>query len=148
MSVELNKESPSNETLREVLDNHRNLVSGLFSEEVPSIKMATSLIGHVEPFVPGGNFQAYADRIKQLVIINGIESNKKSALLITIMGADVYEILVSLALPKLPSELSFDEILTKLSNHFKPQVNKRAERYKFNKIVQERAKTLVISSFV
>lgn len=114
--------------------------------ETPSSNQACvrvgGLIGNVEPFVPGGNFKAYVDRIKQLIIINRIVEDEKSALFITIMGSDVYEILVSLALPKMPSELSFEDILTKLTDHFKPQVNKRAERYKFNKIAQENGESI------
>lgn len=92
-------------------------------------KMSNTLVGYVESFVPGGNFSAYADRVKQLIKVSKIAEDEQAALFITIMGTDVYEILVSLALPKLPSELSFTEIMAKLSEHFKPQVNKRAERY-------------------
>lgn len=146
MSVESNKETAVNETFEEVSEIQRELLNNLIEENSQMVRMSTALIGHVEPFVPGGNFKAYEDRIRQLVLINGIEDNKKAALLITIMGADVYEILVSLALPKLPSELTFDEILAKLTVHFKPKVNKRAERYKFNKIVQEQGET--ISDFI
>lgn len=105
-------------------------------------KMSNTLIGYVEPFVPGGNFDAYADRVKQLIIVSKIEATEQVALFITIMGADVYEILVSLALPKLPSDLSFTEMISKLSEHFKPQVNKRSERYKFNKISQEKGEAI------
>lgn len=78
------------------------------SEEVEStvkFRMST-LIGSIEPFVPGGNFSAYEDRVKQLIKFNKIEEAEKTSLFITIMGSDVYEILVALALPKLPSELS------------------------------------------
>lgn len=108
--------------------------------------MVNSLIGNVEPFVPGGNFKAYEDRIKQFMIVNSIEDAKKTALFITVMGADVYEVLVSLSVPALPSTLSFNQILKKLNAHFKPQINKRAERYKFSKMVQESGE--VISDFV
>lgn len=104
--------------------------------------MANSLIENIEPFMPGGNFKAYEDRINQFIKVNNIEDDNKSALFITIMGAEVYEILGSLALPKLPSQLSFEQIMKKLREHFKPQVNKRAERYKFNQIKQDSGESI------
>lgn len=110
--------------------------------ENSAAKMSNTLIGYVEAFVPGGNFQAYADRVKQLIKVNKTAEDEQAALFITIMGADVYEILVSLVLPKLPSDLSFTEIMDKLSEHFKPKVNKRSERYKFNKIMQEKGESI------
>lgn len=97
----------------------------------------TALIGNIEPFVPGGNFKAYEERVEQLFIVNNVAELRKLPLFITICGPDVYEILASLASPKTPSQLSYKEITDKLRAHFKPQVNKRAERYKFNKIVQD-----------
>lgn len=108
--------------------------------------MANTLIGNIEPFVPGGNFKAYVERIEQLFIVNNVTELRKVPLFITICGADVYEILSSLASPKTPSQLSYSEITEKLNTHFKPQVNKRAERYKFYKITQEAGET--ISDFV
>lgn len=109
--------------------------------------MSNAVFGYVESFVPGGNFKAYADQVNQVIKVNKIADEQRAALFITIMGTDVYEILVSLALPKLPSELSFDEIMAKLSEHFKPQVNKRAERYK-KRNKKKKVRPLVISSSV
>lgn len=104
-------------------------------------KMA-SLIGMIEPFVFGGNFSAYEDRLKQFFIINKVKNDEKTSLFITIMGAEMYELLSSLSIPKLPSSLSCQEIFKLLRAYFEPKRNKRAERYKFNQMHQENGESI------
>lgn len=96
-----------------------------------------SLLGNIEPFLPGGNFKSYEDRVKQFFVINEVENNKKTPLFITIAGPDIYEVLKSLTHPELPSKKSFDEIIILLTEHYTPKINKRAERFKFHKAKQE-----------
>lgn len=100
------------------------------------------IIGCLEPFVPGTNFLAYEDRLKQFFLINDIQDAGKTPLFITIAGPDIYEILMSLTVPDLPSTKPFDELMKLLRNHFTPKKNKRAERYKFYKAVQEEGESL------
>lgn len=100
------------------------------------------MIGSLEAFVPGTNFLAYEDRLKQFFLINDVKPENKTPLFITIAGPDVYDILMSLTVPELPSAKPFDEFLKLLRDHFTPKKNKRAERYKFNKAVQEEGELL------
>lgn len=100
------------------------------------------MIGSLEAFVPGTNFLAYEDRLKQFFLINDVKPENKTPLFITIAGPDVYDILMSLTVPELPSAKPFDELLKLLRDHFTPKKNKRAERYKFNKAVQEEGELL------
>ncbi|KAJ6642265.1 hypothetical protein Bhyg_07212, partial [Pseudolycoriella hygida] len=58
------------------------------------------------------------------------------------MGHEIYDILKSLTVPEKPSAKTFNELLKILRNHFAPRKNKRAERYKFNKAVQQSGESI------
>lgn len=103
-------------------------------------------VGSIEPYVPGNNFESYQDRLAQFFAINGIKDELKVPLFITILGADNYEVLKSLTVPETPSKLKFDELMKHLSTHFQPKTNKRTERYRFYKAVQENGES--ISDFI
>lgn len=96
-----------------------------------------SYMGNIEPFVPGSNFALYKDRVEQFFTANDIADDKRVATFITIMGCEVFEILCSLCVPDLPSKLGYEQIMKFLMDHFEPNRNKRAERYKFHKAIQE-----------
>ena len=104
-----------------------------------------SLIGNIQPFVPGGDFEAYEDRLNQFFLVNDVEE-KKAALFITIAGSAIYEILKSLTVPDLPISKSYEELVGLLRSHFTPVKNKRAERYRFYRAVQEDGES--ISEFI
>lgn len=99
-------------------------------------------IGNIEPFVPGGNFPLYKDRVEQFFQANDVNNEKKVATFVTIMGCEVYEILCSLCVPDLPSKLGYEEIMKRLMDHFEPKRNKRAERYKFHRATQENGESV------
>lgn len=90
----------------------------------------------IQPFLPGANFKAYEDRLKQYFIVHQVREDQKVPLFITIAGGEVYEILASLTTPDLPSSKSFTEIMSLLTGHFSPKLNKRSERAKFHRIFQ------------
>lgn len=94
-------------------------------------------LGVVEPFIPGSNFAAYEDRLNQWFIVNKVEEDQQTAYFITIMGASMYELLMSLTVPELPSKKTYSDLIKILRNYFAPTKNKRAERYRFNKCVQK-----------
>lgn len=100
------------------------------------------LVGHIEPFVPGGNFRAYEDRLTQFFLVNDVQEEAMVPLFITIAGPDIYEILTSLMVPDIPSSKSFDVIMKTLREHFTPKKNKRSERYRFYKAVQEEGESI------
>ena len=100
------------------------------------------LIGVVEPFVAGSNFLAFKDRIRQFFKINQIKEDDKTAFFVTIMGAEMYEVAMSLTIPNLPSCLSFEDLIKELKNHYAPKKKKRAERYKFNKLSQQQNESI------
>ncbi|KAJ6647087.1 hypothetical protein Bhyg_02307 [Pseudolycoriella hygida] len=70
------------------------------------------------------------------------EDSMKTSVFISIMGHEIYDILKSLTVPEKPSAKTFNELLKILRNHFAPRKNKRAERYKFNKAVQQSGESI------
>ena len=104
-----------------------------------------SLIGNLEPFIPGGNFSAYEDRLNQFFLVNKVVENK-TAMFLTIAGPDIYEVLMSLTVPDLPSSKKYDDLIKLLREHFTPRTNKRAERYRFYKAFQQEGE--IISEFI
>lgn len=105
-----------------------------------------ALAGNIDPFIPGSNFESYEDRMEQFFVANEIKDEKRTSMFITLSGEAMYDILKSLTHPVKPSEKKYDEILTLLRKHFTPKCNKRAERYKFNKVKQESGES--ISDFI
>lgn len=96
----------------------------------------------VEPFVPGCNFAAYEDRLNQFFIINEVKPEQKTAYFITLMGAEIYELLTTLVAPELPSTKSYDDLMVILHTHFAPKRSKHAERYRFYMAVQDSDETI------
>lgn len=107
----------------------------------------TNYIGQLEPFVSGSNFESYEDRVRQFLKANKVtDDDMKTSVFISIMGQDNYDILKSLMIPDLPSSKSFEDIMKVLKKHHDPKKNKRAERFKFNKTMQQSGET--ISEFI
>lgn len=89
-----------------------------------------AMLGRMDPFIPGEDFEVYMKRLKMYFIANGIPDSLKAAVLITVMGNETFQILDSLFSPEDPCEKTFDQIVDKLKNQFKPMVIVAAERYK------------------
>lgn len=116
------------------------------SQGEPVAVKVMALAGNIDPFIPGSNFESYEDRMEQYFVANDVKDEKKTSMFITLSGEAMYDILKSLTHPVKPSTKSYAEIIALLRNHFTPKCNKRAERYKFHKIIQESGEK--ISEFI
>lgn len=96
-----------------------------------SLSLSPAIAHVLTPYIPGENFRVYEDRLKQYFIAYNIEEKNKVPIFITIVGAEIYEILLSLTGLEFPSEKTFEELITLLRNHFIPKINKSSERAKF-----------------
>jgi hypothetical protein len=116
--------------------------------DIKDIKVATrmGLIGKIEPYLLGDDFDNYEERMEQFFIVNKVEDAAKVPLFITLMGADAYKILKSIILPKTPNSCSYTEIIKALKQQFTPKINKRTERLKFSKAIQEPGES--VSAFI
>ena len=81
-------------------------------------------------------WDAYLERFEQFVSANNIKEEKKSAVLLSVIGGKTYNILHSLTSPDKPGSKSYQEIVKLLAEHFAPKPIVIAERYRFHKCVQ------------
>ncbi|XP_073963079.1 uncharacterized protein [Choristoneura fumiferana] len=100
-------------------------------------------IGKIGEFkVHADDWRLYVERLEQYFIANGIASDKQVPTLITVMGAECYELLVNLCTPKKPTTHSFQEITAILEKHLQPKPSVLAERFKFRQRKQGNGENL------
>uniref|UniRef100_A0A3B4BTQ8 Uncharacterized protein n=1 Tax=Pygocentrus nattereri TaxID=42514 RepID=A0A3B4BTQ8_PYGNA len=74
----------------------------------------------------------YAERLNFYFVANGItDDDKKRAILLTVCGPLVYGVLRDLIAPAAPADMSFDDLVAKLQDHYEPKNNVIVERFKF-----------------
>jgi len=79
-----------------------------------------ALVGAPEPFNSSSDdWELYIQHFEHFLLANKIDGNdEKCHLLLALTGASTFKLLVSLIVPKLPSQLKFAEICEKLKRHF------------------------------
>lgn len=99
-------------------------------------KTIIGTVGSVSEFVPSSadSWEVYREQLGFYFEANDITSeNKKKAVFYSACGKVTYATLRSLATPRKPSELTFNEAITLLSEHFNPRPSKFVQRFKFNR---------------
>ncbi|GFR90881.1 hypothetical protein ElyMa_004314700 [Elysia marginata] len=79
------------------------------------------------------SFTNYKERLDAHCVANSISDDKKSACLLSALGAKAYGTLRSLTAPALPSTKSYEELCAILTSHFCPKPLEIMERFKFHK---------------
>ena len=100
-------------------------------------------------FLPGINqVEDYQERFvlacaaNKLAGDNGVETRK--AVLLTSVGSPTYTLLKKLVRPVKPQEMSIDELFQLLKDHYKPEVNVFAERFRFYKRQQRHGEPIAV----
>jgi hypothetical protein len=91
----------------------------------------------MERFVPGEDFEDYVDIFDQYCVAKGVAEDKKVAELLSAIGVDTFRILKLLTFSTKPKDKPLEDIVTVLTDHFRPTANPVAERYKLNKRIQQ-----------
>jgi hypothetical protein len=106
--------------------------------------MATTQIGHLEPFEIGSDdWELYAERLDQSLLANGIDDDKKKvAVLVTVIGQKAYALLRNLVAPTKPHEKDYKSLLAAMKDHLKPKPLTIAERFKFNRRRQQEGESI------
>ncbi|XP_049886982.1 uncharacterized protein LOC126381553 [Pectinophora gossypiella] len=91
-----------------------------------------SSVGKLGEFeVKCGNWSSYIDRLEMYFVVNSVKDDLKLPTLIATMGEEAYELLVNLASPKKPKDLTFTEADDLMRKHLQPSPSALAERYRF-----------------
>ncbi|GFS01849.1 polyprotein, partial [Elysia marginata] len=92
------------------------------------------------------SFTNYKERLDAHFVANSISDDKKSACLLSALGAKVYGTLRSMTALALPSTKSYEELCTIHTSHFCPKPLEIMERFKFHKKNQDSSES--ISNFI
>ena len=92
-------------------------------------KMSVGKIGKFE--VGNGTWSSYVDRLDMYFLVNDIKDELKLPTLIAVVGDEAYELLVNLASPRKPKDLTYAVAVELLRHHLQPTPSALAERYRF-----------------
>ena len=96
-----------------------------------------STLGKIEEFDSTKNdLESYTERLEQYFIANDVNDEKKTAVLLSVIGPKTYETIKSLIAPQKPATKTYEELKSTLMSHFKPKPLVIYERFKFHKAMQ------------
>ena len=109
--------------------------------------MSGLVYGQLGEFNPDSEkISTYLERLTLFMEANGVDTDKKVAVLLTVIGAKDYALLQGLVAPANPREKSVDELMQALRSHYEPKPVIIAERFRFYKRSQSSGET--IAAFV
>ena len=75
---------------------------------------------------------SYSERLQEYFAANEIEAAaKKKAILLSIVGAETYQLMRSLAAPQKLTEKSYDQLVDLVKEHYQPMPSVILQRFKF-----------------
>ena len=95
--------------------------------------MATPVLGKIDEFNQHKEeWPQYVERLGFFFIANSITTiEKKRAVFLSVVGAATYKVLRNLISPELPSEKSYDELVSVLEQHYNHAPSEIVERFRF-----------------
>ena len=105
-------------------------------------------LGNIEEFSPDSeNVIRYLERLDQYFEANGVpkdssESQKRRAILISVIGAKVYDVLGDLCSPASPKEKSYDQLANILRGHYAPKKLVIVGHYRFHNCTQREGESV------
>ena len=105
-------------------------------ESFSNLEVTTKLATEEEPI------SAYLERAELFFLAHGVAAEKQVATLFSTIGSKPYGFLRSLAAPKAPKDLKYDEVVTMLKSHYEPPPLVVADRYRFHLCSQEVGETI------
>ena len=95
----------------------------MVGEAVEALNLVRN-IGKVQIFVPGTDFEAYAEQLEFFCVANGVSASKrKKAVLLPSLSTETYQLAKDLVAPTLLREdsLTHDTLLERLQKQLKPE---------------------------
>ena len=102
------------------------------------------VIGSISTFDPSvDRFDTYEELFNYFCVSNDITGEKKKSAFLTCIGTAAYSKVKDLIIPKKVEESSYEDIVTILSEHYKPSSIEIAEHYKFFKRTQGQGESVM-----
>ena len=90
------------------------------------------------------DWMSYLERLEEYFITNDIKSaKKKKAILLSVAGADTYQLIRSLVTPEKPKEKTFEQLVKLVQEHHQPTPPAIVQHYKFNSRTQSTGEPVV-----
>ena len=87
----------------------------------------------------------YFERLEEYFIANDIKSAKKmKAILLSVVGADTYQLIRSLVAPEKPKEKIFEQLVNLVQEHHQPTPSAIVQRNKFNSRTQSTGESVAM----
>lgn len=87
-------------------------------------------IGEINP--QREDWTSYIERLNEYFIANDLkEAAKQKAILLSVVGAETYQLMRSLTAPNKPTEKSFDQLVALVKEHHHPKPSVILQRFKF-----------------
>ena len=83
------------------------------------------------------HYEQFKDRVELFVALNPEAEKIKAMIFLNAISMELYSLIDSLCRPSKPANKTLQEIFKILDGHYKKTTNKRAERVKFNRLVQK-----------
>ncbi|XP_014206037.1 uncharacterized protein LOC106637677 [Copidosoma floridanum] len=119
-------------------------ITGTNTSEVQSENGAISVIkkmevtGNLDFDIKKDDWEQYVDRMEQFFIANDVtDTSKQRAILLSKVGAEMYDVIAKVCKPHKPGAKSYDEIIKLVKKHLKPQASHLAYRSNFGQRVQK-----------
>ena len=114
------------------------------SSATATLPAPLGLHGTVSAFDPDQeDWIEYVERLELYFLANNVtDPVKKRAILLNAVGPAVYRLVKTLAIPRKPTDLEFDEIVEKVKLHYNPKPSPIIKRYEFNTRKQKSDETV------
>ncbi len=103
----------------------------------------STLMGGIEPFEPSSDrWESWEDRLLAFFDVNNIPEDKKTKLLMTFLGSEQYNVLLTLAAPHKPRDMEFNDLLELMREQYTSKMLVLRERMRFYSLNQLPGETL------
>ena len=88
------------------------------------------------------DWTSYTERLQEYFAANGIEeAAKQKAVLLSVVGAETYQLMRSLTAPQKPTEKTFEQLVTTVQEHHNPRPSVILQRFKFGSRKQKQGES-------
>lgn len=88
------------------------------------------------------DYVVFQERVLLYFDVNSVPAKRQTGLFLTSISQCVYKLIRDRVAPAKPKDKTIEELFKALDGHYVAKTNRRAERFKFNKVVQETGETV------